>query len=128
MRLHRGMCTGPAASLRFSVATPHLLRAHVGSFFFFLSFILAHVALIFALSLKQGPYRLRRRLTAAAFPAERTNPPLLCGHTRAPVLFIPACVQGRRCLFQGDFVIVDVCLFSVQAGLQIFTYLCDIFV
>lgn len=43
--------------------------------------------------------------------------------------FIPACVKGCRCYYRFILFCYRRCLpFSVQAGLQIFTYLCEFFV
>lgn len=71
--------------------------------------------------LLKGPVILWRALLVISIT------PFYFLYTHAPVLFlIPVCVEGCRCYYRFFFFCYRRCLpFSVQAGLQIFTYLCD---
>lgn len=50
---------------------------------------------------------------------------LLSLHTCTCTIFIPVCVKGCRCYYRLFLFCRWYLPFSVQAGLQIFTYLCD---
>lgn len=138
------MCTVLVAC-SFQVVTQHLcnklIQVHVACCVFFF-FCYYHVAFILHSAYNRTLLVAAADLRAAVLPAERTGNPLVLSSVSlenvlsiTPFIFSThmhlyffsfQCVKGCRCYYSFFFFFYCLCLpFSVQAGLQILTYLCD---